>query len=168
MFGVALDPSILTSDPQTLVTLFMQGRATSRALFGGDSINIDLSETSAASEPSKTQRVGLVARLFRRKRHSHHHERTFGHLEDRFIRIAIRISGYPITLIIVNGIISGEQLAVHEEADIAVADLYMSKVGGVHSRSVYGLYVLYYFLYGGRGIFFVFVSLPGWRRADSL
>ncbi|KAL1405243.1 hypothetical protein Q8F55_008869 [Vanrija albida] len=130
----------------TLVTLFMQGRATSRALFGGDSINLDLSDTSAASEPAKPQRVGLVARLFRRRRHSHHHERTFGHLEDRFIRIAIRISGYPITLIIVNGIIS-------------VADLYMSKVGGVHSRSVYGLYVLYYFLYGGRGIFFVFVSV---------
>jgi hypothetical protein len=68
-----------------------------------------------------------------------------GHLQDRFFKIAITISLYPISLIIANGIIT-------------TGDLYISARGGVKTRAVYGLYCVYYFLYGGRGIIFAMVS----------
>lgn len=67
-----------------------------------------------------------------------------GHLADQFLKIALRISTYPVALIIVNGIIT-------------LGDLYISKAGGVKSSTVYGLYCIYYFLYGGRGIVFAAV-----------
>lgn len=70
---------------------------------------------------------------------------NLGHLEDQFLKIALRISTYPVALIIVNGVIT-------------VGDLYISKAGGVYSNAVYGLYCIYYFLYGGRGIVFAAVS----------
>lgn len=80
-------------------------------------------------------------RFFRGRRTSVQRERMFGHLEDRFISIAIRVSLYPITLTIVNGV-------------IAIGDLYISLQGGVHSKAVYGLYCVYYLFFGIRGVTF--------------
>lgn len=114
----------------------------------GDSLDLD------EKRPSK----GLVSRVFHRRRQSHEKEHVFGHLEDRFIRIALRISLYPVSLIIVNGIIASELQA--RAVLTPVGDLYISAAGGVHSKTVYGLYCLYYFLYGARGIFFAAVSCP--------
>jgi hypothetical protein len=65
-------------------------------------------------------------------------------LEDRFLIIAFQISLYPISLIIVNGIISTGELVVTQT--------------GVETRGIYALYCIYYFLYGGRGIAFAAVS----------
>ena len=43
------------------------------------------------------------------------------------------------------------------KADDTGIDLHISNVGGVHTKSEFHLYCLYYFLYGGRGIFFALV-----------
>lgn len=128
----------------TLVKLFRQSRATSRALFDGNSINLELSNDS--QEPAKHKPKTLLAKILHRRRKSHDRENMFNHLEDRFVSIALRISLYPIFLIVVNGIIT-------------IADLYFSATGGVKTQLAYGLYNVYYFLYGGRGIFFAFLGL---------
>jgi hypothetical protein len=115
-------------------------------LFGGNGINLSFSDNSWDLHEEKPRERGLISRFFHRRRHSHDKEHMFGHLEDRFIRIALRISLYPISLIIVNGI-------------IAIGDLYISSQGGVKNSAVYGLYRLYYFLYGARGIVFAMLGL---------
>jgi hypothetical protein len=77
-------------------------------------------------------------------------------IQTKFTKIACLISLYPVTLIVVNGFIT-------------VGDLYMSAAGGVKSRSVYALYCIYYFLYGGRGIFFALLGIfvdPCLRRVS--
>ncbi|BEI92232.1 uncharacterized protein CcaverHIS019_0410520 [Cutaneotrichosporon cavernicola] len=126
----------------TLFKLFRQGRATSRALFGGDSLNFEMSSDSTDDTDGhgKGRR-----RFFRGRRNSVKRERMFGHLEDRFVSIAIRVSLYPITLVIVNSV-------------IAIGDLYISLQGGVHSRAVYGLYCVYYLFYGVRGVCFAMLA----------
>lgn len=78
-------------------------------------------------------------------------------LQTKFTTIACLISLYPVTLIVVNGFLT-------------VGDLYMSAVGGVKSESVYALYCIYYFLYGGRGIFFALLGIfvdPSLRRVSA-
>jgi len=42
---------------------------------------------------------------------------------------------------------------------LPVGDLFISAQGGVKNKTVYGLYCVYYFLYGGRGIFFAALGL---------
>lgn len=66
--------------------------------------------------------------------------------DDQFLKMALRISMYPVTLIIVNGFIS-------------VIDLHVANVGGIHTARQFHFYCLYYFLYGGRGIFFALIGL---------
>lgn len=100
-----------------------------------------MSSDSTADTDRKSRR-----RLFRGRRNSIKRERMFGHLEDRFVSIAIRVSLYPITLVIVNGV-------------IAIGDLYISLQGGVHSRAVYGLYCVYYLFYGVRGVCFAMLAV---------
>jgi hypothetical protein len=39
--------------------------------------------------------------------------------------------------------------------------------GGVHTKAVYVLYCMYYFLYGGRGIVFAMVRCRSEDTADS-
>ncbi|CAK9780256.1 unnamed protein product [Cutaneotrichosporon oleaginosum] len=126
----------------TLWKLFRQGRATSRALFGGDSLNFEMSSDS--TDDTDHRKKGK--RLFRGRRNSIKRERMFGHLEDRFVSIAIRVSLYPITLVIVNGV-------------IAIGDLYISLQGGVKSKAVYGLYCVYYLFYGVRGVTFAMLAV---------
>jgi hypothetical protein len=41
---------------------------------------------------------------------------------------------------------------------MAVIDLHVANVGGIHTARQFHFYCLYYFLYGGRGIFFALVS----------
>jgi len=71
---------------------------------------------------------------------------VFSQLQSKFFTIACLISLYPIALILVNGIIT-------------IGDLYISAAEGVWSKSVYALYCVYYFLYGGRGIFFAILGI---------
>lgn len=118
---------------QTLIVLFRQRQATSRAMLATSALNRSVVGTQTGHRCSTS---------------------TYNHLQDRFFRIALRISLYPISLIVVNGIIT-------------VGDLYISKVGGVYSTAVYGLYVVYYLLYGGRGIVFALVSLALASNADG-
>lgn len=94
-----------------------------------------------SSDSTEDVKAPRRSRLFRGRRNSIKRERMFGHLEDRFVSIAIRVSLYPIVLVIVNGV-------------IAIGDLYMSLHGGVHTKAVYGLYCVYYLFYGIRGVTF--------------
>ena len=105
----------------------------------------------------------------------HRMSHTMSQLEDRFFRIALKISAYPVALIVVNVIITGESVVTRgslmcaggsftAELMCAAGDLVISRDGGVYSRSAYALYCIYYFLYGGRGIVFAFVSL---RSVDA-
>jgi hypothetical protein len=41
---------------------------------------------------------------------------------------------------------------------MVVIDLHVANVGGIHTARQFHFYCLYYFLYGGRGIFFALVS----------
>lgn len=98
---------VLFANNQTLITLFRQGRATSRAMLSSDSLNLTLmSDDDAPNNNAGSQtRAPFVARLLQRRR-----SRTtqFGHLEDRFVRIACRVAAYPIALVIVNGVIASK------------------------------------------------------------
>jgi len=49
---------------------------------------------------------GPIGRIMHRRRLSRHRRHAFGHLEDRFVRIAVRIAAYPVCLAIVNGVIA--------------------------------------------------------------
>jgi hypothetical protein len=108
--------------------------------------------------------------------------------DDHFLKTALNIALYPIALIVTSVIIMGKSAlqlspqSISHSAHIAgpshnalspswirsvliddiltsVADLYISSAGGIYSHSVYVLYCIYYFLFGGRGIFFALVSL---------
>jgi hypothetical protein len=79
--------------------------------------------------------------------------------DDQFLKMALRISMYPVTLIIVNGFISGMSLKRMRRALTVVIDLHVANVGGIHTARQFHFYCLYYFLYGGRGIFFALVSV---------
>lgn len=85
-------------------------------------------------------------------------ESIFIHLHNRFLNIAIMISFYPISVLIVNGIIT-------------IGDLYISAKGGVRTKGVYRLYCIYYFLYGSRGMVFACLGIfvdPCFRRVSLL
>ena len=43
---------------------------------------------------------------------------------------------------------------------MAVGDMYLSAHEVVDSKTVYGLYIVYYVLYGGRNLFLAIVSRP--------
>jgi hypothetical protein len=66
-------------------------------------------------------------------------------IQDRLPKIILKISLYPIALIVVNVLIT-------------TGDLVVSKAGGVYTTAVYALYTFHYLLYGGRGIVFALVS----------
>lgn len=117
---------------QTLVALLRQRRATRAALHSGNALNRllftrsvpDLAHDSTGTPPTaqpgeKAGRVVTRQFLWTRitggtggaapPRLAH----TLSQLEDRFLRIALKISSYPIALIVVNGVITGElRLAV--------------------------------------------------------
>ncbi|WWC91967.1 uncharacterized protein L201_006920 [Kwoniella dendrophila CBS 6074] len=64
----------------------------------------------------------------------------FNSLADKFLSIAIKISWYPITLLIINSV-------------MLVGDLVIAAQGGARNHRTVWLYIVYYFFYGGRGIF---------------
>ncbi|KAL1413822.1 hypothetical protein Q8F55_001606 [Vanrija albida] len=134
----------------TLITLFRQGRATSRAVAGTESLNLTMlsgDETVSADSGDKpASKPGFFSRMIQRRKEKKYRKRVLGRLEDRFISIALRIAAYPISLVIVN-------------SGIAIGDLYISSTGGVNSPQEYGLYVFYYFLYGARGCVFVLLCV---------
>ncbi|WOO76394.1 uncharacterized protein LOC62_01G000018 [Vanrija pseudolonga] len=134
----------------TLVTLFRQGRATSRAVAGTESFNLTMlsgDETVSADSGDKpAAKASFVTRMIQRRKEKRYRKRALGRLEDRFVSIALRIAAYPIALVIVN-------------CGIAIGDLYISSTGGVSTPQEYGLYVFYYFLYGARGCVFVLLCV---------
>jgi hypothetical protein len=89
---VAAVASALTR--QTLVTLFRQRRDTSRALFDSP-----LRRTTSEKNARVTSGRALNPT-----------SSALGHLEDKFLSIALRIAAYPVALILVNGIITGASL----------------------------------------------------------
>lgn len=114
-------------------------------MFGGDSINhLSLSDPHSEEEAKMSRMPWSLTRMLSRRRRTGH-ERAFGHLEDRFIRIALRVSLYPLAMIVVNTL-------------IAAGDLYIT-VNGVHTTAGYALYCVYYWFYGGRGMIFCCLAL---------
>lgn len=151
------NPCIGTYQAQTLWTLFRQSRDTERALFRANSLNITAEELAAITSTSgytdTTTTVSscpklhrLRAFILRRPTSSTPRVVSKMHrLQDNFVRIALKISLYPVCLFVINAFITAE-------------DLMYTIDGGVESMGDYVLYVIYYVLYGGRGIFFALVS----------
>lgn len=104
---------------QVLITLFKQGRNTAQALLRGNPINADLNSSDNTNRPACL----FSWRSWGGRRscsgsgddsdnndpkgsqpsESHHH-----HLQDKFLGIALKISLYPIFLIVANVVLSGE------------------------------------------------------------
>lgn len=83
----------------------------------------------------------------------------FGLLKDRFLMIAIKIAMYPITLIIINVIITRELsdlgMVRHDAQSLmrkSVGDLYLTDQGIGASNASYALFAIYLVFYGARGI----------------
>jgi hypothetical protein len=117
------------ADPQTLTTLFRQRRATSAALFSGNQLNRAVLSKSSWSDNSDDAEADAdagadVEKQTRRQSRAHPRylwtrvtggpalsrpdklAHTISQLEDRFLRIALKISCYPVALIVVNGLIT--------------------------------------------------------------
>ncbi|KAI5829026.1 hypothetical protein EV122DRAFT_268998 [Schizophyllum commune] len=146
----------------TLVTLYMQGRKRERSLNSGTRVGqVTLKEqVSSGGESSENgtktgSKTKATATTTKTKQQKSASTRTF---RDQFISVAIRVSAYPIALIVVN-------------AFIAFADLTISVHGDVDSRGLYAIYVIYYFLYGARGGIFAAIALfvdPSLTRGVSI
>lgn len=133
----------------TLYTLYRQGRELSAALFAGNHLNRSIfsntPDLESGSVQEKVVKKGRWRNILKKGwKRAAADSPLRSQLEDRFLIIAFQISLYPISLIIVNGIISTGELVVTQT--------------GVETRSIYALYCIYYFLYGGRGIAFAAVS----------
>ncbi|KAI9633836.1 uncharacterized protein MKK02DRAFT_38499 [Dioszegia hungarica] len=132
-----------------LVTLLRQSRATQRALYRGNDLNITshdlhtIASTSMSHSPSDAPRPWFARLIRSRPRQG---TSSLHRLEDKFITIALKISLYPLALIVINAFITGEDLA------------YTGR-GGVESQGEYAVYCIYYFLYGGRGLFFGLIGI---------
>ncbi|KAK8853456.1 hypothetical protein IAR55_004163 [Kwoniella newhampshirensis] len=170
-----------------LIKLSRHGQATTQALMGGNSLNRALQETIDVAQfvdyhnclhvesgcgcrtvvpvessrsrmgpvngPSRESRWTSSFLLFRKSRSRRpsdmiqtNQAESSGVLQARLFGIALRISMYPVALIVVNGILTA-------------GDLYLTHTGGVQSKASFVLYVIYDFLYGGRGIVFASVGI---------
>ncbi|CAZ79318.1 unnamed protein product [Tuber melanosporum] len=65
---------------------------------------------------------------------------------SRFRNIIMRISLYPIVMVVLNLVIT-------------IADIRISTASGIYSQGDYSLYVVYYALYGARGIFYAMIAI---------
>ena len=63
-----------------------------------------------------------------------------------FRKIILRISIYPVVMIILNLIIT-------------IADIRISTASGIYTKLDYGIYVIYYALYGARGLFYALIAV---------
>ncbi|KAL1739922.1 hypothetical protein HDZ31DRAFT_48531, partial [Schizophyllum fasciatum] len=142
----------------TIVTLYMQGRSRERSLNSGTRVGqVTLKEQASSGGESSENgtKHGSKTKTSTTNQQKSISTRTF---RDQFIAVAIRVSAYPIALIIVN-------------AFIAFADLMISVHGDVDSRGLYAIYVIYYFLYGARGGIFAAIALfvdPSLTRGVSI
>ncbi|KAK6354657.1 hypothetical protein TWF696_003797 [Orbilia brochopaga] len=73
---------------------------------------------------------------------------------QEFRSIILRISLYPIVMMVLNLVIT-------------IADIRISILSGIYSEGDYALYALYYALYGGRGMFYALIAVmdPSLQRA---
>ncbi|TRM64485.1 hypothetical protein BD626DRAFT_253251 [Schizophyllum amplum] len=147
----------------TIGTLYRQGRQRERSLNSGTRVGQvtlkeqvssggDSSDNGTKQGSKQGSKTGTTTKAQNQRSMS---TRTF---RDQFISVAIRVSAYPVALIIVN-------------AFIAFADLTISVHGSVDSRGLYAIYVIYYFLYGARGGIFAAIALfvdPSLTRGVSI
>lgn len=120
-------------------------------MFRGDNLTVTASElreitmsavSKSSSLDSPTGKVSWYRRLLgSRSGHRSHMHR----LEDKLAGIALKISLYPLALLVINTVITSEDLSYNAR-------------GGLFSMGDYVFFWLHNFLYGGRGIFFALVS----------
>ncbi|WVQ94966.1 hypothetical protein IAU59_002057 [Kwoniella sp. CBS 9459] len=146
----------------TMACLIKHGRATRRLLVGGNTLNRELHRVTVTDESDETGEttsgswclppLALLKRTqsnrsklmsLRGRRRAEIGSRT---LQDRLLEIALKISLYPVALIVVNGVLTA-------------GDLFLTGTGGVNSRSDFILFLAYNFLYGGRGIIFACLGI---------
>ncbi|WVF67370.1 hypothetical protein IAT40_002125 [Kwoniella sp. CBS 6097] len=143
----------------TMACLIKHGRETKRVLIGGNTLNRDLHRVTLTDESNETNETVSSSWCFPAAltRRNHKAAKLIGlgqrkvksgtrTLQDRLLEIALKISLYPVALIIVNGILTA-------------GDLYLTGSGGVNSRSDFVLFLVYNFLYGGRGIIFACLGI---------
>jgi hypothetical protein len=115
-----------TLTPQVLVKLFRQGRATAKALFGGHRLSANISDPEAQSGGSRSRypldKAGCSSVPFGRFRFMGRHRgrgdgagagqggerNTMNHLQDKMLSIALKISLYPIALVVVNAVLTSK------------------------------------------------------------
>ncbi|ORY28028.1 hypothetical protein BCR39DRAFT_588919 [Naematelia encephala] len=125
-----------------LVRIFRQSRATIGIRANGHHLDCDMSEYATRPKGFWHWFGPRVGRVY------------LGHLEDRFLEIALRVSVLPITMIIVISIVEGGNLYYlihHTKLD----------------RRQYTWFCTYQFVYGGRGLPFAVIALftdPSLRR----
>lgn len=81
-------------------------------------------------------------------------------LNDRFFSVALRISWYSLSIIIINGFLTGSQRPERGLPMLTMigTDLYSNETGGLVTTAMQGaIAIVYTILYGGRGIEFAAV-----------
>jgi len=109
----AVSSTAILSDPhsnsQVLITLFRHGRSTSRILIGASisadtptSLKASWDDNEGVSSDCRGQ-LRLLSPWAKKASTSPMHQ-----LQDKFLSLAIRISLYPISLIMINTVLTGE------------------------------------------------------------
>ncbi|WWC91966.1 uncharacterized protein L201_006919 [Kwoniella dendrophila CBS 6074] len=163
----------------TLIRLVRHGRKTTKLLLGGNSMNrilhqrdIEAAQSPVSSDNDKNHNnFGSSSfnadslpscftslkqnttsafnnnlpstKMFKREPKS---ESMTNQLQDKLFKISIKIALYPIALILVNGIMTS-------------GDLYLTTTGGVNSESDFIFFLIYNFMYAGRGIPFACLGI---------
>ncbi|WVQ66773.1 uncharacterized protein L199_004964 [Kwoniella botswanensis] len=146
----------------TLVRLMRHGRKTTRLMMGGNSLN-----KAFHKDPENGQGYGqspassggggggrtdssfqdsLPNCLRYNFQHATRPRSTTNRLQDKLFKIAMKISLYPISLIIVNGIMTS-------------GDLFLTLSGGINSKGDFTIFLIYNFMFAGRGIVFACLGI---------
>ncbi|WVW86435.1 hypothetical protein I302_108483 [Kwoniella bestiolae CBS 10118] len=139
----------------TLTTLIRHGRKTTRLLMDGNSLNkafhreIENGESPASSGATDSffeNSLPSCLKLNTPPEPKAQSQTQTNRLQDKLIKIALRISLYPISLIIVNGIMT-------------IGDLFLTSSGGINSKGDFIVFLIYNFMYAGRGIVFACLGI---------
>ncbi|WWD03864.1 hypothetical protein V865_001920 [Kwoniella europaea PYCC6329] len=130
---ILTNPVSMVDSPDTDTTLFEEGNTatkegnnfTQKRTKGGGSRLMDKTKNFVRGKGWKTTKQSPQS--------------YFHSLSDKFLSIAVKIAWYPITLLFINAV-------------MMVGDLVIAAQGGVASHKTVWLYVIYYVMYGGRGI----------------
>ncbi|WWC95090.1 hypothetical protein V866_001942 [Kwoniella sp. B9012] len=146
----------------TLVRLIRHGRKTTRLMMGGNSLNKAFhkdpengqgyGQSPASSggggggQTDSSFKDSLPNCLRINFQHVTRPRSTTNRLQDKLFRIALKISLYPINLIIVNGIMTS-------------GDLFLTLSGGINSKGDFIIFLTYNFMFAGRGIVFACLGI---------